>query len=49
VVAVTKAGAAKVRQAQAIAKRIQADVLDSLPARERRVLMAGLARLTETR
>jgi MarR family transcriptional regulator, transcriptional regulator for hemolysin len=49
VVAVTKAGAAKVRQAQAIAERIQADVLDSLPARERRVLMAGLARLTETR
>jgi MarR family transcriptional regulator, transcriptional regulator for hemolysin len=49
VVAVTAAGAAKVRQAEAIAARIQADVLDTLPAGERRALMAGLARLTEGR
>ncbi len=45
VVAVTKAGERKVRQAEEIAARIQADVLDSLPARERRALVEGLARL----
>lgn len=45
VVAVTKAGERKVRQAEEIAARIQADVLDSLPPRERRALVEGLARL----
>jgi MarR family transcriptional regulator, transcriptional regulator for hemolysin len=45
VVAVTKAGTGKVRQAEAIAARIHADVLDSLPPRERQALLDGLARL----
>jgi DNA-binding MarR family transcriptional regulator len=46
VVAVTKAGAAKVRQAEAIAARIHADVLETLPARERQALLDGLVRLS---
>jgi MarR family transcriptional regulator for hemolysin len=45
VVVVTKAGAAKVRQAEAIAARIHSDVLETLPARERQALLDGLARL----
>jgi MarR family transcriptional regulator, transcriptional regulator for hemolysin len=45
VVAVTKAGAAKVREAEGIAARIHADVLEALPERERRALLDGLARL----
>jgi MarR family transcriptional regulator, transcriptional regulator for hemolysin len=45
VVVVTRAGAAKVRQAEAIAARIHADVLEALPARERQALLNGLARL----
>jgi MarR family transcriptional regulator for hemolysin len=45
VVAVTEAGERKVRQAEEIAERIQADVLDALPARERQVLIDGLAQL----
>jgi MarR family transcriptional regulator for hemolysin len=45
VVAVTKAGTGKVRQAEAIAARIHADVLESLPPRERQALLDGLARL----
>jgi MarR family transcriptional regulator, transcriptional regulator for hemolysin len=46
VVAVTKAGADKVRQAEQIAARIQADVLDALPAGERQALYSGLRRLS---
>jgi MarR family transcriptional regulator for hemolysin len=46
VVAVTKAGAAKVREAEAIAARIHDDVLQTLPARERQALLDGLARLS---
>ena len=46
VVAVTKAGADKVRQAEEIAARIQADVLDALPAGERQALYSGLRRLS---
>ena len=46
VVAVTKAGEDKVRQAEEIAARIQADVLDSLPASERQALYSGLRRLS---
>jgi DNA-binding MarR family transcriptional regulator len=49
VVAVTDAGAAKVRKAEAIADRIQADVLAALPAAERRALLSGLARLAADR
>ena len=48
VVVVTKAGAAKVRQAEAIAERIHADVLETLPARERQALLDGLARLSRS-
>jgi MarR family transcriptional regulator, transcriptional regulator for hemolysin len=48
VVAVTKAGAAKVRQAEAIAARIHADVLETLPGRERQALLDGLARLSRS-
>ena len=46
VVAVTNAGERKVRQAEEIASRIQADVLDSLPAGERQALYSGLRRLS---
>jgi MarR family transcriptional regulator, transcriptional regulator for hemolysin len=45
VVVVTRAGAAQVRQAEAIAARIHADVLEALPAGERQALLDGLARL----
>jgi MarR family transcriptional regulator, transcriptional regulator for hemolysin len=45
VVAVTKAGAARVRQAEAIAQQIQTELLETLPAGERRALLDGLARL----
>jgi MarR family transcriptional regulator for hemolysin len=46
VVAVTKAGEHKVRQAEEIAARIQTDVLDALPAGERQALYSGLRRLS---
>jgi DNA-binding MarR family transcriptional regulator len=45
-IVVTKAGVAKVREAEAIAERIHEDVLESLPARERDALLNGLARLS---
>jgi MarR family transcriptional regulator, transcriptional regulator for hemolysin len=45
VVAVTKAGAARVREAEAIAARVHAEVLETLPAGERKALLDGLARL----
>jgi MarR family transcriptional regulator, transcriptional regulator for hemolysin len=45
VVAVTKAGAARVRQAEAIAARVHDEVLETLPAGERKALLNGLARL----
>lgn len=45
VIAVTRAGAARVRQAEAIADRIHGDVLASLPAGERQALLDGLSRL----
>jgi DNA-binding MarR family transcriptional regulator len=45
-IVVTKAGVAKVREAEAIAERIHEDVLGSLPAREREALLNGLARLS---
>ncbi|MEA2420370.1 MAG: MarR family transcriptional regulator, transcriptional regulator for hemolysin [Thermoleophilaceae bacterium] len=46
IIAVTKAGELKVREAEEIAARIHADVLDALPAGERRALLDGLARLS---
>ena len=49
VIAVTKAGERKVREAQEIADRIQADVLDSLPARERKAFVDALTRLVSGR
>lgn len=45
VVVVTDAGARKVRQAEEIAARIHADVLETLPPPQRRALLDGLARL----
>jgi MarR family transcriptional regulator, transcriptional regulator for hemolysin len=45
VIEVTKAGADKVVEAGKIKERVQADVLESLPARERKVLIEALARL----
>lgn len=48
VIVVTKAGAAKVRQAEAIAARIHEDVLETLPPREREALLSGLARLSRS-
>jgi DNA-binding MarR family transcriptional regulator len=46
IVAVTKAGEQKVRQAEEIATRLHTDVLAALPAGERRALLDGLARLS---
>jgi DNA-binding MarR family transcriptional regulator len=46
VIVVTKSGVAKVRDAEAIAERIHADVLEALPPREREALLSGLARLS---
>jgi DNA-binding MarR family transcriptional regulator len=45
VIEVTKAGERKLEQAGEIVERIQADVLDALPARERKAFVEGLARL----
>jgi DNA-binding MarR family transcriptional regulator len=49
VVAVTEAGERKVRQAERIIGRIQADVLGDLPARDRRVFVEALGRLVSGR
>jgi DNA-binding MarR family transcriptional regulator len=45
VIAVTPAGVAKVAESREIVARMQAEVLDSLPARERAVFVDTLARL----
>lgn len=45
VIAVTKAGEAKVREARKVIDQVQADVLARLPAREREALLSGLTRL----
>ena len=49
IVAVTKAGERKVAQARRIVAGVQADVLASLPAREREQFVAALARLVGDR
>jgi len=49
IVAVTKAGERKVAQGKQIVAGIQADVLASLPAREREQFVAALARLVGDR
>jgi MarR family transcriptional regulator, transcriptional regulator for hemolysin len=45
VIAVTPAGVKKVAQSREIVARTQAEVLDSLPAREREALIGALGRL----
>ncbi|HEX6673770.1 MAG TPA: MarR family winged helix-turn-helix transcriptional regulator [Actinomycetes bacterium] len=49
VIAVTEAGARKVREAEEITRRIHADVLDVLPARDRKVFLDALTRLATGR
>jgi MarR family transcriptional regulator for hemolysin len=49
VIAVTEAGARKVREAEEITRRIHADVLEALPARDRKVFLDALARLVTGR
>jgi len=49
VIGVTKAGQRKVREAEAIAKRIRADVLGVLPPAEREVFLASLTKLVSQR
>jgi MarR family transcriptional regulator for hemolysin len=45
VIAVTKAGERKVREAEAIAERIREEVLEALPADEREVFLGALTKL----
>lgn len=45
VIAVTKAGEQKVREARKLIDQVQADVLARLPVREREALLSGLSRL----
>ena len=45
VIAVTKAGRRKVREAEEVAERVQREVLASLPAEEREALVGGLRAL----
>jgi MarR family transcriptional regulator, transcriptional regulator for hemolysin len=49
VIAVTKAGERKVREAEEIADRIRADVLSTLPEDEREVFLSALTRLVSER
>ena len=49
VIGVTKAGERKVREAEAIANRIRADVLDVLPAEDREVFLSSLCKLVSER
>jgi MarR family transcriptional regulator, transcriptional regulator for hemolysin len=49
IIAVTKAGERKVAEGREIVARIQADVLESLPARERRYLVESLSHLVSER
>jgi MarR family transcriptional regulator for hemolysin len=49
VIAVTKAGERKVREAEAIANGIRADVLDVLPAEDREVFLSSLSKLVSER
>jgi MarR family transcriptional regulator, transcriptional regulator for hemolysin len=46
---VTKAGQRKVREAEEIAERIRADVLSTLPDRDREVFLEALTRLVTER
>jgi MarR family transcriptional regulator, transcriptional regulator for hemolysin len=49
VVAVTPAGERKVREAEAIAEQIRADVLSTLPEGDREVFLSALTRLVRVR
>jgi MarR family transcriptional regulator, transcriptional regulator for hemolysin len=49
VISVTKAGARKVREGQEIVERIQNDVLESLPTRERKLFLEALGTLVKDR
>src|SRR5215217_4935925 len=49
VIGVTKAGERKVREAEEIAERIRADVLDVLPPADREVFVSSLAKLVSQR
>ena len=49
VIVVTKAGERKVREAEDIVQRINADVLAALPVRERKAFLDGLTRLVTER
>ena len=49
VIAVTKAGRRKVAEADAIKERVQADVLEALPTRQRKALLDALAELVQGR
>ena len=49
VVAVTEAGEQMVRRAEDVTERVQEDVLAALPERERKALVAGLAKLVSGR
>jgi DNA-binding MarR family transcriptional regulator len=49
IIAVTRAGRRKVAQANAIVGRVQTEVLDSLPARERETFVRALASLVSDR
>jgi MarR family transcriptional regulator for hemolysin len=49
VIVVTKAGRQKVAQGRKIMERTQAEVLDTLPPREREALVGGLCRLMDER
>ena len=49
VIAVTKAGQRKLREAEEVVERIHADVLGVLPARERKVFIDVLGRLVSDR
>jgi MarR family transcriptional regulator, transcriptional regulator for hemolysin len=49
IIAVTKAGQRKVREAEEIAERIRADVLSTLPDRDREVFLDALTRLVTER
>jgi MarR family transcriptional regulator, transcriptional regulator for hemolysin len=49
VISVTKAGERKVREGQEIVERIQNDVLESLPTRERKLFLEALGTLVKDR
>jgi DNA-binding MarR family transcriptional regulator len=49
VIAVTRAGERKLKEGQKVVARVQSDVLESLPARERSVFVDVLTTLVQTR